>query len=134
MSIKETDADVSNVTEKVQDLKLQDTLVPVVVDYVIEDGVACPFCKTIWTKDNACSYVVCGLIGAMFHKGAGFCGRAFCFDCGKKYCNPQYNSETGARLSTYRDNHDNICCRQEEGFREEDYCCGGHSPHCAKRW
>jgi hypothetical protein len=41
---------------------------------------------------------------------------------------------TGVKLPTAKDNHDASCCRAEEGFKEEDYCPGGHSAHCGRRW
>lgn len=93
----------------------------------------CPWCQRWALKDNACDYVfACGLDDKGFHVGKG-CGRTWCWTCEKKYCTPYYDAITGQRLPTAKDTHDQ-CCRQEPGFKEEDYCPGGHSSHCAKRW
>jgi len=84
-------------------------------------------------KDNACSYIfACGLDEKKFHVGDG-CGRSWCWDCGKKYCSFYYDPVSGNKLPTAKDMH-STCCRLEEGFKEDDYCPGGHSPHCGKRW
>lgn len=95
----------------------------------------CPWCQRWCLKDNACSYIfACGLdANNKFHIGLG-CGRSWCWDCGKKYCSVYYDPATGQRLSTAKDHHNAQCCRQEAGFREEDYCGGGHSTHCGRRW
>lgn len=95
----------------------------------------CPWCQRWCLKDNACAYIfACGLDDKMkFHKEAG-CGRSWCWTCGKKYCSAYYDPKTGEKLSTAKDHHDALCCRNEQGFKEEDYCPGGHSGHCVKRW
>ena len=86
-------------------------------------------------KDNACDYIfACGLDSAgKFHIGAG-CGRSWCWRCGKKYCSQYYDPVTGQRLPTAKDSHDAICCKSESEFKQEDFCPGGHSGHCARRW
>lgn len=97
------------------------------------DGKQCPWCSRWALKDAACSYIfACGLDGKGFHKDAG-CGRSWCWDCGKKYCSAYYDPVTGNKCANAKDTHGQ-CCRDEEGFKEEDYCGGGHSSHCAKRW
>lgn len=95
----------------------------------------CPWCERWCLKDNACDYVfACGLdCEGTFHVGSG-CGRTWCWACGKKYCSPYYDAVTGQRLREAKDHHDQVCCTAEEGFYREDYCGGGHSGHCAKRW
>jgi len=99
------------------------------------DAKQCPWCQRWCLKDNACSYIfACGLDAKnQFHKELG-CGRSWCWDCGKKYCSQHHSLETGQRLPDAKDNHNALCCRSEEGFKEEDYCPGGHSSHCGKRW
>ena len=99
------------------------------------DAKECPWCQRWCLKDNACSYIfACGLDDkGIFHIGFG-CGRSWCWNCGKKYCTPYYNLETGVREVVAKDNHDAECCRKESGFTEESYCPGGHSGHCPMRW
>lgn len=98
------------------------------------DVMFCPHCNELFCKDNKCSFVYCGFGGdGIFHVGYG-CGKSFCYTCGKKYCGQHYDSQTGKRLSSYRDVHNADCCRQEQGFQMSEYCCGGHSSHCDKRW
>jgi len=99
------------------------------------DAKQCPWCARWCLKDNACSYVfACGLdTNGKFHIGAG-CGKTWCWDCGKKYCSPYYDPVTGQRLSDAKDRHTPLCCPTEQGFKQEDYCAGGHSSHCGRRW
>jgi hypothetical protein len=99
------------------------------------DAKQCPWCKRWCLKDNACDYVfACGLDHKdKFHVGLG-CGRTWCWKCEKKYCCQYYDATTGQKLPTAKDHHDTFCCRKEDGFKEEEYCAGGHSGHCAKRW
>lgn len=99
------------------------------------DAKQCPWCQRWCLKDAACAYVfACGLeTSGKFHTGQG-CGRTWCWTCGKKYCSPYYDPVTGQRLQGAKDNHNPFCCKEEAGFKEEDYCGGGHSGHCAKRW
>jgi hypothetical protein len=99
------------------------------------DAKQCPWCKRWCLKDNACSYIfACGLdTNNTFHVGSG-CGRSWCWDCGKKYCSLYCDPSTGKRLSDAKERHDPLCCRKEDGFHETDYCGGGHSSHCARRW
>ena len=100
-----------------------------------EDAKQCPWCQRWCLKDRACAYIfACGLDEKnQFHVGFG-CGKSWCWECGKKYCSQYYDPQTGALLATAKDKHDTRCCSQEKGFKEEDYCQGGHSGHCAKRW
>ncbi len=99
------------------------------------DAKACPWCGQWALKDNACAYIfACGLeTGGRFHVGAG-CGRSWCWGCGKKYCSPYYDPQTGQELPTKKDHHDSACCRLEPGFKQEEFCGGGCSGHCVKRW
>ncbi len=101
----------------------------------MNDARQCPWCKRWSLKDNACSYIfACGLDHKnKFHKDLG-CGRSWCWDCGLKYCTLYYNPETGKQEPDAKDNHNALCCRNEPGFKEEEYCKGGHSRHCGKRW
>ena len=95
----------------------------------------CPWCERWALKDDACSYVFsCGLdLRGKFHVGAG-CGRTWCWDCGKKYCGQYSNPATGQKLPGAKDNHDAFCCKRSPGFVEAEFCGGGHSSHCARRW
>jgi hypothetical protein len=99
------------------------------------DPKQCPWCLRWCLKDNACSYIfACGLDHTnKFHIHAG-CGRSWCWDCGKKYCTPYYDSESGIRRVDAKDMHTSECCKKEEGFKQEEYCGGGHSSHCSRRW
>ena len=99
------------------------------------DAKQCPWCARWALKDAACDYVFsCGLdLGGKFHVGAG-CGRTWCWTCGKKYCSQYTDPTTGQRLQDAKDRHDPFCCKAEAGFKQEYYCEGGHSSHCAKRW
>lgn len=98
------------------------------------DSKQCPWCERWCLKDDACNYIfACGLqTKGGFIIGAG-CGRSWCWLCGKKFCTPHYNPETGKKISN-KTSHDRNCCRLEVGFNEKDYCCGGHNSHCEKRW
>ena len=86
-------------------------------------------------KDTACDYIFsCGLDTKRgFVVGAG-CGKTWCWQCGKKFCGQYSDPVTGQKLPGARDHHDAHCCRGEQGFKQEDYCSGGHSSHCGKRW
>ena len=99
------------------------------------DAKACPWCGRWALKDAACDYIfACGLDhNNKFQVGSG-CGRSWCWTCGKKYCSPYHDPVTGERLPTAKDRHDPFCCKAEPGFKQEEYCEGGHSSHCAKRW
>ena len=98
------------------------------------DAKQCPWCQRWCLKDAACDYVFsCGMdFNNKFHVGAG-CGRTWCWVCCKKYCHIYHNATTGEKLPTAKDHHDD-CCKASPGFKQEDYCPGGHNPHCAKRW
>lgn len=98
------------------------------------DAKQCPHCKVWALKDNACSYIfACGLDEKnIFHKDSG-CGKSWCWTCGKKYCGLYYETLTGKKSANARDTHDS-CCTKEEGFSKDEYCEGGHSSHCPKRW
>ena len=100
-----------------------------------EEAKICPWCGRWALKDNACDYIfACGLDSAgKFHIGAG-CGRSWCWRCGKKYCSQYYDPVTGQRVPTAKDSHDANCCKSEHEFKQEDFCPGGHSGHCARRW
>jgi len=95
----------------------------------------CPFCPAVVVKDNNCNFVfACGESGeGVFHVGFG-CGRAFCWQCGLKFCGLQYDPLTGQKLPTYKSQHDNVCCKQDPRFVQAEYCPGGHSSHCPPRW
>jgi hypothetical protein len=99
------------------------------------DAKQCPWCQRWCLKDGACDYVFsCGMdFKNKFHIGAG-CGRTWCWVCCKKYCHSYHNPTTGVKLPTAKNNHNANCCSSEPGFKKEDYCPGGHNPHCAKRW
>lgn len=101
----------------------------------MNDARQCPWCKRWCLKDNACSYIfACGLDDKnKFHKDLG-CGRSWCWDCGLKYCTLYYNPDTGKQQPDAKDQHNALCCREEPGFKEEEYCKGGHSGHCGRRW
>ena len=100
----------------------------------LEDAKQCPWCTRWCLKDAACAYVfACGLeTTGKFHVNKG-CGKSWCWTCGKKYCGQYHDPVTGHKLATAKDSHD-TCCKEEAGFKEEDYCPGGHSGHCAQRW
>ena len=101
----------------------------------MNDAKQCPWCERWALKDNACNYIfACGLESRRgFVKDAG-CGRSWCWGCGKRFCSPYYDPATGIRLSTAKDHHTADCCRNEPGYKQADYCAGGCSSHCAKRW
>jgi len=101
----------------------------------LKDPKQCPWCERWCLKDNACNYIfACGLTDRnQFVVGAG-CGKPWCFACGKKFCTPHYNPETGVQIPNSRTSHDGQCCRNEPGFKEDEYCGGGHDSHCGKRW
>ena len=100
-----------------------------------KDAKQCPWCARWFLKDAACDYIFsCGLDHkGQFHVGAG-CGRTWCWSCGKKYCGLYTDPATGQRLSTAKDNHSADCCSSDPEFKREEFCEGGHSSHCAKRW
>ena len=99
------------------------------------DAKICPWCERWSLKDSACAYVfACGLdFKNNVHLGKG-CGRTWCWTCGKKYCSIYINPITGQKELNAKDNHNANCCKQEPDFKQEDYCEGGHSSHCSKRW
>ena len=93
------------------------------------DARQCPWCERWCLKDDACNYIfACGLDNRGFHKGYG-CGKSWCWGCGKKFCGQYYDPVTGQKLAGAKDNHDSNCCP-----RGEEYCSGGCSSHCEKRW
>ena len=100
----------------------------------MDDAKECPWCKRWCLKDNACNYIfACGLDTERgFQIGQG-CGKSWCFGCGKKFCGQYHDPNTGAKLPGAKDSHGN-CCSLEPGFLKEEYCQGGCSSHCAKRW
>ena len=101
------------------------------------DGAAkqCPWCGRWALKASGCNYIfACGLDAeAGFVPGTG-CGRPWCWSCGKRFCGRYLDAETGARLPGGREFHDARCCAQEEGFRPELFCPGGHNSHCLPRF
>jgi hypothetical protein len=100
-----------------------------------EDAKMCPWCERWCLKDDACNYIfACGLDTKLgFIKGQG-CGKSWCWGCGKKFCGQYYDPLTGQKLPGAKDNHDAKCCVLEQGFKKEEFCGGGCSSHCAKRW
>lgn len=94
----------------------------------------CPWCQQWCLKDNACNYIfACGLgSDGKFWIGGG-CGRSWCWECGKKFCGVYINPSTGQKMAGGRTEH-GACCSLEEGFKQEDYCPGGHNSHCEKRF
>lgn len=94
----------------------------------------CPWCKRWALKDTNCAYIfACGLDDkGHFHIGEG-CGRSWCWTCEKKYCGQYIDVCTGKKMNNAKDNHD-VCCLKDPLFQKEDYCPGGHSTHCKKRW
>jgi hypothetical protein len=100
------------------------------------DAKQCPWCARWCLKDDACNYIfACGLPtkGAPFVVGTG-CGRSWCWLCEKKFCGVYIDPATGLKTVDARESHDSFCCKEEAGFSETDYCCGGHNSHCSKRW
>ena len=99
-----------------------------------KDAKLCPWCNRWCLKDDACNYIfACGLeTKGSFIVGTG-CGRSWCYECGKKFCGIYINPATGKKTRCARESHGD-CCKTEPGFREEDYCPGGHNSHCGKRW
>ena len=98
------------------------------------DAKQCPWCQRWCLKDSACNYIfACGLdTNGTFYIKSG-CGRSWCWECGKKFCSQYSDPETGNKLPTAKETHDQ-CCLSEAGFKKEDYCGGGHNSHCNKRW
>ena len=94
----------------------------------------CPWCARWCLKDAACDYIFsCGMdFNSKFHIGAG-CGRSWCWVCCKRYCGQYHDPATGLKLSTAKDNHNQSCCTSDPDFKKEDFCPGGHNPHCAPR-
>lgn len=104
----------------------------------MNDAKQCPWCQRWCLKDAACNYIfACGLEDkGVFNIGAG-CGRSWCWECGKKFCSVYYNPQTGIKSPSARENHDSECCKGEQveqGFKQDNYCPGGHNSHCDKRW
>jgi hypothetical protein len=92
----------------------------------------CPWCER-WATKEGCDFIfACGLTPEGFKIGQG-CGKTWCFKCGKKYCGQYINAETGAKLKDARDHHGD-CCEKEAGFKKEEFCAGGCSSHCKKRY
>jgi hypothetical protein len=101
-----------------------------------DDAKQCPWCERWCLKDDACNYIfACGLVSGSgkFVIGAG-CGKSWCFECGKKFCGTYIDPLNGRKTSEAKEHHNNVCCKSEVGFKEEEYCCGGHNSHCNKRW
>ena len=97
------------------------------------DAKQCPWCQRYCLKDLNCNYIfACGLDDkGIFHVGQG-CGRAWCYQCGLKFCGRMYTPD-GRKLPCKTD-HDAACCTKEEKYKQEEYCPGGHNSHCAKRF
>lgn len=99
----------------------------------MNDAKQCPWCLRWCLKDNGCKYIFsCGLEKNGFIVGAG-CGKSWCWGCGKKFCSQYHDPLTGVKLKGAKDHHDK-CCTLELGFVSEEYCAGGCSSHCGKRW
>jgi len=99
------------------------------------DAKQCPWCERWCLKDAACNYIfACGLQSKtnMFIVDTG-CGRSWCWLCGKKFCGVYIDPVTGIKRGDAKENHDASCCKDEPGYRYEDYCVGGHNSHCDKR-
>jgi hypothetical protein len=97
------------------------------------DAKQCPHCKRWALKDNACNYIfACGLTTEGIFIVGGGCGKTWCWECGKKYCG-QYYTLQGEKCKDAKDIHTD-CCIKDEGFTKNEYCEGGHSAHCLKRW
>ena len=101
----------------------------------MDDAKQCPWCQRWCLKDNNCNYVFsCGLeITGVFVVGAG-CGRTWCWGCKKKFCSQYHDPLTGIKLANAKNSHDSNCCSKEKDFKKDDYCGGGCSSHCSKRW
>ena len=100
----------------------------------MEDAKQCPWCQRWCLKDNGCKYIFsCGLEQKGFIVGAG-CGRTWCWGCGLKYCGLYYDPSSGTKSNGALDNHNSTCCSKEPGFVQAEYCGGGCSSHCPKRW
>jgi len=104
----------------------------------MNDAKQCPWCERWSLKDAACNYIfACGLEEkGTFKVGAG-CGRSWCWQCGKKFCSLYYNPQTGIKAPSARETHDSECCKKEQreqGYKQDEYCPGGHNSHCSPRW
>lgn len=102
----------------------------------MSDAKQCPWCERWCLKDAACNYIfACGLQtnSNLFVVGTG-CGRSWCWECGKKFCNVYIDPNTGVKTQVAKEFHDAHCCMQETGFIKKDYCAGGHNSHCPKRF
>jgi len=101
----------------------------------MNDAKQCPWCERWCLKDNACNYIfACGLpTGSKFVVGGG-CGRSWCWSCGKKFCGVYIDPMTGIKNKLAREQHNALCCESEPGFKESDFCPGGHNSHCEKRY
>jgi len=95
----------------------------------------------MFTKDDACNWVCCGLVTDertgkdKFLPGMG-CGRQWCFECGKRLCGQMFveDEATGQVAKTSAPTyHNEYCCRQEAAALgvdyESTYCPGGHDSH-----
>lgn len=97
-----------------------------------KDAKQCPWCMQWALKDAACNWVCCGDdTRDGFVAGAG-CGQQWCFECGKKLCGRLFNSD--GQKQNVLTNHNAECCKTEEGFKQEEYCPGGHNSHVGVRW
>jgi hypothetical protein len=100
----------------------------------MNDAKQCPWCQRWCLKDDACNYIfACGLESTnKFRIGQG-CGRSWCWQCGKKLCGLYYNVD-GSKALSAKESHNSMCCQAEPGFKQDDYCPGGHNSHCETRW
>jgi hypothetical protein len=88
----------------------------------------CPWCQRWCLKDNQCNYVVCGRNHLnQFVPKAG-CGRAWCYQCGKKLCGRMY-SEEGTLLNPNEDHNWGHSPTPDDPCTGPDYCPGGHNSH-----
>lgn len=112
-----------------------DSPAPPVESKLARDERRCPWCGNVFTKDNACNWVTCGLVKIKgrdtFMKGWG-CGRQWCFACSKKLCSPLFDPASGAPIKGPR-NHSATCCIKDPDFEKRSFCLGGHNSHCPPR-
>lgn len=99
------------------------------------DAKQCPWCQRWALKDTACNYIfACGLETSGTFKINQGCGKSWCWECGKKFCGQYYDPQTGLKLPTAKETHTAFCCINEPGYKQEEYCPGGHNSHCEKRF
>ena len=98
------------------------------------DAKQCPWCARWCLKDAACNYIfACGLQTGtdIFIVGTG-CGRPWCWECGKKFCDVFVDPDTGNKTNG-RTFHNSECCKRDPSYVRQEFCPGGHNSHCAPR-